>query len=109
MSINYSSASQVALVTGAAGSTGSSVVKRLSNEGWKVAGIDLKKADVDLFLPVDVTDRAAMEEAADRISDELGPVGLLVTAAGDQEKIAFGEMTLSRWQRMLDVWLAVRV
>ena len=105
MSINYSSIPRVAMVTGAAGSIGSSVVKRLSSEGWKVAGVDLNSGNADLFLPVDVTDRAAMEEAAARIADELGPVGLLVTAVGDHEKVAMGEMVLARWQRMLDVWL----
>ena len=98
-------ASPVAVVTGAAGTIGRVVADRLSSEGWKVAGIDLKKADVDLFLPVDVTDRAAMAEAADRIAAELGPIGLLVTAAGDHEKIKIGDMALPRWQRMLDVWL----
>ena len=105
MSYKNDSIPRVAMVTGAAGSIGSAVVRRLGSEGWKVAGIDLKKADADPFLPVDVTDRAAMEEAAARIADELGPIGLLVTAAGDHDKIAMGEMALSRWQRMLDVWL----
>ncbi|MCP4627944.1 MAG: SDR family NAD(P)-dependent oxidoreductase [bacterium] len=105
MSIKSNSPPRVALVTGAAGSIGSSVVKRLSHEGWKIAGIDLKKADADLFLPADVTDRAAMKQAATRIADELGAIGLLVTAAGDHEKNAIGDMAPARWQRMLDVWL----
>jgi NADP-dependent 3-hydroxy acid dehydrogenase YdfG len=105
MSIKNNSAPSVAMVTGAAGTIGSAVVRRLGNEGWKVAGIDLNRANADLFLPVDVTDRAAMQEAAAQIADELGPIELLVTAAGDYEKIAMGEMALLRWQRMLDVWL----
>ena len=92
-------------MTGAAGSVGTGVVKRLSREGWKVAGIDLNKADADLFLELDVTDRTAMVEAAVRVADELGPIRLLVTAAGDYERIAMGEMAPARWQRMLDVWL----
>ena len=46
-----------------------------------------------------------MKEAAARIADELGPIGLLVTAAADYEKSPIGEMGLARWQRMLDVWL----
>ena len=50
MSINSNSIPRVALVTGAAGSIGRAVVRRLGSEGWKVAGIDLNKADVDLFL-----------------------------------------------------------
>ena len=82
MSNKINPASPVAVVTGAAGTIGRVVADRLSSEGWKVAGIDLKKADVDLFLPVDVTDRAAMAEAADRIVDNLGTIGLLVTGSG---------------------------
>jgi len=105
MPVKNNSAPRVAMVTGAAGSIGSSVVKSLSHEGWKVGGIDLKNADADLFLPADVTDRAAMREAAARIADKLGSIGLLVTAAGDHEKKAIGDMALARWQRMLDVWL----
>ena len=105
MSTNSNLTPRVAVVTGAAGSVGRAVAGRLGKEGWKVAGIDLNRAIVDLFLPVDVTSRAALEEAAARIADELGSIGLLVTAAGDYEKKAIGEMTLARWQRMLDVWL----
>jgi len=52
-----------------------------------------------------VVDRAAMKSAAARIDRELGPIGLLVTAAADYEKRPIGGMDLARWQRMLDVWL----
>ena len=99
------SASRVAMVTGAAGSLGRAVVRRLGSDGWKVAGVDLKKANVDLFLQLDVVDRVAMKEAVARTTNELGTIGLLVTAAADYEKRPFGEMGLARWQRMLEVWL----
>jgi NAD(P)-dependent dehydrogenase (short-subunit alcohol dehydrogenase family) len=105
MPIRNSSAAGVAMVTGAAGSIGSAVVRRLGNEGWKVAGIDLKKANADLFIPVDVSDREDMDKAVARIIAELGPIGLLVTAAGDHQKNTIGDMALARWQRVLDVWL----
>ena len=49
MSINNNSAPRVAVVTGAAGSIGRVVAKKLGKEGWKVAGIDLNRANVDLF------------------------------------------------------------
>jgi len=105
MSFNTKSNTPVALVTGAAGAVGRTVVESLGSEGWKVAGVDINPADADLFIATDVTDRAAMQATAARIADELGPIGLLVTAAADHEKVAFGEMALSRWQRMLAVWL----
>lgn len=98
-------APRTAVVTGAAGTIGSVVVKRLAAEGWRVAGIDLRDTNTDFSLRVDVTDRAAMTEAVGRIADKLGTIELLVTAAGDYEKSAMGEMAFPRWQRMLDVWL----
>ena len=97
--------SRVAMVTGASGAIGSAVVRRLAAEGWKVAGVDLRDARADICLGVDVTDRAAMVKAAREISEKLGPIELLVTAAGDYQKEPIGEMAISRWQRMLDVWL----
>ncbi|MBA7580787.1 hypothetical protein ES708_22681 [subsurface metagenome] len=63
-----SATSRVALVTGAAGSIGSSVVRRLSADGWKVAGIDLKENSAELPLHVDVTDRPAMMAAAAQVA-----------------------------------------
>jgi NAD(P)-dependent dehydrogenase (short-subunit alcohol dehydrogenase family) len=98
-------AQHTAVVTGAAGTIGRAVVRRLAAEGWQVAGIDLRDTPTDFSLRVDVTDRAAMAEAADRVADKLGPIGLLVTAAGDHEKVAIGDMAIARWQQMLDVWL----
>lgn len=97
--------SRVALVTGAAGAIGAAVVGRLVAEGWKVAGIDLEDAKADLGLRVDVADRKAMIDAAAQVADELGSIELLVTAAGDYEKAPIGEMNVTRWKRMLDVWL----
>ena len=105
MSIKINSISRVAMVTGAAGTVGRTVSRSLGREGWQVAGIDLNRANTDLFLAVDVTDRAAMKQAVARIADELGSIDLLVTAAADHEKVSFGEMTPARWQQMLDVWL----
>ena len=98
-------AARVALVTGAAGAIGGSVVRRLTVNGWEVAGIDLKECEADLSLCVDVTDPAAMVEAARQVMEKLGPIQLLVTAAGDFERVPFGEMGVDRWRRMLDVWL----
>lgn len=96
---------RVAIVTGAAGTIGGAVVRRLADDGWRVAGIDLKKCDAELSLRVDVSDRNAMLNAADEVAKTFGHTELLMTAAADFEKIPFGDMALSRWQRMLDVWL----
>ena len=72
----------VALVTGAASGIGAAISARLTERGWKVAGLDLRGSETDLPLTADVTDREALREAVDRTASELGPVSLLVTVAG---------------------------
>ena len=95
----------VAFITGAAGAIGSTVARRLSKGGWKIAGIDLRKSSAELALQVDVTDQAAMDGAVAETNKRLGPISLLVTAAGIFESAPMGRMPLDRWRRLLDVWL----
>lgn len=96
---------RIAMVTGASGKIGNSITKLMMANDWRVAGIDLKQSEADLSLVCDVTERAAMIEAVNRVTDTLGPIYLLVTAAMDFEKAPIGTMEPSRWQRMLNVWL----
>ncbi len=100
-----SNAPRVALVTGAAGTIGSAVIRWMIADGWRVAGVDLKQSEADLSLCFDVTERVAMIEAANQVTEKLGSIDLLVTAATDFEKAPIGAMEPDRWQRMLDVWL----
>ena len=95
----------VALVTGAASGIGAVVSRRLSDQGWKVAGIDLNPSATDLSLQVDVTDRAAMRAAAEQVAVELGPVTALVTAAGVYEIVPVADIDDERWRRMLALHL----
>ena len=95
----------VALVTGAASGIGAVVSRRLSDHGWKVAGIDLNPSATDLSLQVDVTDRAAMNAAAERAAAELGPVSALVTAAGVYELVPVADIDDERWRRTLALHL----
>jgi 2,3-dihydro-2,3-dihydroxybenzoate dehydrogenase len=85
----------VAVVTGAAGGIGSAVVDALASQGATVAALDrdadrLEKTvaaavadrrDV-VALPVDVTDAALVADAIDRVENEVGPIAILVNAAG---------------------------
>ena len=97
--------SKVAIVTGAASGIGAVVSARLAERGWRVAGMDLRHSGTDLSLQVDVADRDAVRAAAERASTELGPVSLLVTAAGVYEIVPVAEISAERWRRMLSVHL----
>ncbi|MFT3797500.1 SDR family NAD(P)-dependent oxidoreductase [Microbacterium sp.] len=87
-------AGRVAVVTGAAGAMGSQVVADLLSRGVLVAGFDRTDAlerlgDIAAGTPgrflgidVDITSRAAVQDAFTRVDDELGPVEFLVNFAG---------------------------
>lgn len=97
---------RVALVTGAASGIGAAVAARLTADSWNVAGLDLAPANgVALSLQGDVADRGAVESAVQRAVDELGPVELLVTAAGVHHMVPFDAIDEPEWRRMLSVHL----
>ncbi len=93
------------MVTGAASGIGAEISARLSTTGHKVAGLDLRESETDLPLTADVSDRQAVQDAVDRVTNELGPVSMLVTVAGYYEMIPIQEITSETWRRMLDVHL----
>jgi len=95
----------VAFVTGAASGIGAAIADRLASRGWRVAGLDLNSCDTELALQADVADRAAVAAAIERATSELGPISLLVTAAGYYEMLPIGEIDDERWRRMLAVHL----
>ena len=96
---------RVAIVTGAASGIGAAISALLAERGWRLAGLDLRESETELPLQVDVTDRDAVREAVERVVGELGPVSLLVTAAGTYEMVPFADIDTDRWRRMLGVHL----
>jgi 2-hydroxycyclohexanecarboxyl-CoA dehydrogenase len=93
----------VALVTGAASGIGAAIVADLAVAGYRVAGYDLRPSSTDLPLTGDVTDAQAAARAVSDAEHALGPLDVLVTAAGFYEMIPFGDITPQQWQRMLHV------
>jgi NAD(P)-dependent dehydrogenase (short-subunit alcohol dehydrogenase family) len=97
-------AAKVALVTGAASGIGAAIAADLAGT-YRVAGFDLRPSSTDLPLTGDVTDPSAAAQAVSAAERALGPVDVLVTAAGYYEMIPFGEITGDQWERMLRVHL----
>ena len=68
-----------------------------------VATIDLNPSDDEFAYTADVTDRAQVDDALTAIRAQLGPVTVLVNAAGLEQFKRFTDITFEDWQRVIDV------
>jgi len=80
--VNPRGAAAVAVVTGAAGGIGRAIVTGLSGAGYLVAAVDRVGGPGLHCHLVDVTDPVAVEELVAAVEAELGPIEVLVNAAG---------------------------
>ena len=94
---------KTAVVTGGASGIGLAIARRLHTDGLGVATIDLKPSDDDRAFTADVTDRSQVDAALSAIRARLGPVAVLVNAAGLDGFTRFANMTFEEWQRVIDV------
>jgi 2-hydroxycyclohexanecarboxyl-CoA dehydrogenase len=94
---------KTALVTGGGSGIGQAVARRLRADGLNVATVDLRPSDGDLAFTADVTDRSQVDAALSAIHERLGPVTVLVNAAGLDGFKRFGNITFEDWQRVIDV------
>jgi 2-hydroxycyclohexanecarboxyl-CoA dehydrogenase len=94
---------KTAVVTGGGSGIGLAIATRLRADGLNVAVVDLRPADDDLSFTADVTDRAQVDAALSAIRDRLGPVSVLVNAAGLDGFKRFSNITFEEWQRVIDV------
>ncbi|CAN7459416.1 SDR family NAD(P)-dependent oxidoreductase [Rhizobacter sp. LjRoot28] len=113
--MNPSSTQRVIVITGAAGALGAAVCEALAAPGVALVRIDRTVPvgrDEDVCLAADVTDAAAMAEAAAAVARRFACVNALVHVAGGFE---MGEPVhgLSRdmWDRLMDLnaWSFVNV
>jgi len=107
---------RVAVVTGAASGMGLAISRHLAARGDRVALLDLQgeaalRAAEELRaagaaaigVEADVSDRSAVDSAFDKVRAELGPIRILVTAAGLDAFEAFTDITTGSWERVLAI------
>jgi NAD(P)-dependent dehydrogenase (short-subunit alcohol dehydrogenase family) len=107
---------RVAVVTGAASGMGLAIARRLAAVGDRIALLDLQAEGAlgaaealreagaqAIGLAADVTDRRAVDAALGKVRAELGPVAIMVTAAGLDAFERFAEITPASWERILAV------
>jgi 2-hydroxycyclohexanecarboxyl-CoA dehydrogenase len=88
----------------------------LARQGRKVAVLDVnadaaervaKELEADGFpalgVPVDVSDRKAVEAALEQVRHSLGRVEIMVTSAGIEGFVDFLDISVEDWERMLAV------
>lgn len=98
---------KIAVVTGGGSGIGLAVARRLRADGRTVATIDLKPADDEpsdtASYTADVTDRSQVDAALSAIRERLGPVTILVNAAGLDGFKRFSNITFEDWCKVIDV------
>ncbi|HME17855.1 MAG TPA: SDR family oxidoreductase, partial [Mycobacterium sp.] len=94
---------KTAVVTGGASGIGCAVAQRLRSDGFQVAVIDLSPTDDGFGQVADVTDRVQVDDAVAAIRAELGPILVLVNAAGVEGFKKFSHMSFQEWSKVIDV------
>ena len=111
---------RIAVITGAKQGIGAAVAIGFARRGAKVVlwdWADIKEASESitkvskycndpLYLQVDVSDKSAVTEAAERTLEYYGKVDILVNNAAIYPRIPFLEMTFEEWQKVVDISLS---
>ncbi|WP_327100599.1 3-oxoacyl-ACP reductase FabG [Nocardia vinacea] len=95
---------KTAVVTGGASGIGLGIVERLRADGLHVATLDLNpSAEDDFAYQADVTKPDEIAAALTDVRAKLGPITVLVNAAGIEKYRRFQNLTFEEWQRIIDV------
>jgi NAD(P)-dependent dehydrogenase (short-subunit alcohol dehydrogenase family) len=108
--------SQVVVITGASAGVGRATARRFARDGADVAvlargraGLEAVRAEIEamgrraLVVPVDVANASAVDEAADTVERELGPIDVWVNGAMATVFGEFEQITADEFQRVTEV------
>lgn len=104
---------KIAWVTGGGSGIGAAAAKALATQGWTViiSGRDAAKLkevatghEAIHTLPLDVSDRSAVQTAHQTLVDQHGPVNLLVNGAGvNVPKRAMADLIPEEWDKLMAI------
>ena len=104
---------RIAVVTGAAGGIGQSVVARLVADGFHVAAVDINEGAMDALMAksstsvtpylCDQTDDAATIAVVNKIESDLGPIHALVNTIGWCDTTRFMEEDSAYWRKIIAI------
>jgi 2-hydroxycyclohexanecarboxyl-CoA dehydrogenase len=103
---------KIAMVTGAASGIGEGIAHALASHGARVAICDIDKTKGDavqsavagsIFVELDVTSTESVESGVERITNELGPLDILVNCAGTDVVKPFLETDEELWRWLVDL------
>ena len=105
MKASFKAEDDVFLITGGANGICRELAIQANVAGAKVAVLDIAKPPSDLpdvidYLQVDVSDRAAVFSAVDRVADQHGPITGLVCGAVIQPRESVLETSEDLWRRI---------
>ncbi|CAM5789068.1 glucose 1-dehydrogenase [Ottowia pentelensis] len=107
---------KVAIITGAAGGIGRSLVQRFLEEGARVAAFDLNQAGLDEVkaqfaqyagqlstVQLDITDHDAVARAVQKVHADLKQIDILVNNAGWDVAKQFVDTTPDLWDKLIAI------